>query len=124
MTLEEKNELIKEFQEPAIAALERYLDSIYNLTDEYFNESGQLIEGLTPDEKVENFIKEMRIEAQKFEVVRHKLMNKDFNLSLFEVNLIAAAFLFVQQVWEKDIKKLQKASEEAKKIYERLVSAP
>ena len=40
MTLEEKNELIKEFQEPAIAALERYLDSIYNLTDEYFNESG------------------------------------------------------------------------------------
>ena len=66
----------------------------------------------------------MRIEAQKFEVVRHKLMNKDFNLSLFEVNLIAAAFLFVQQVWEKDIKKLQKASEEAKKIYERLVSAP
>lgn len=124
MILEEKIELIKEFQEPAIAALERYLDSIYNLTDEYFNESGQLIEGLTPDEKVENFIKGMRAEAQKFEVIRHKLMNKDFNLSLFEVNLIAATFLFVQQVWEKDIKKLQKASEEAKKVYERLVSAP
>lgn len=124
MTLEEKIELIKEFQEPAIAALERYLDSIYNLTDEYFNESGQLIEGLTPDEKVENFIKETRAEAQKFEAVRHKLVNKDFNLSLFEVNLIAAVFLFVQQVWEKDIKKLQKANEEAKKVYERLVSAP
>ena len=124
MTLEEKIELIKEFQEPAIAALERYLDSIYNLTDEYFNESGQLIEGLTPDEKVENFIKEMRAETQKFENVRHKLVNKDFNLSLFEVNLIAAAFLFIQQVWEKDIKKLQKASEEAKGIYVKLVSAP
>ena len=123
MTIEQKIEVIKEFKEPAIAALERYLDSIYNLTDEYFDENGQLIKGLTPDEKLENFIKEMRAEAQKFEKVRHKLINSDFKLSLFEINLIAAAFLFVQQVWEKDIKKIQQASDEAIKVYEKLTSA-
>ena len=123
MTIEQKIEVIKEFKEPAIAALERYLDSIYNLTDEYFDENGQLIKGLTPDDKLENFIKEMRAEAQKFEKVRHKLINSDFKLSLFEINLIAAAFLFVQQVWEKDIKKIQQASDEAIKVYEKLTSA-
>lgn len=123
MTIEQKIEVIKEFKEPAIAALEKYLDSIYNLTDEYFDENGQLIEGLTPDEKLENFIKEMRAEAQKFEKVRHKLINSDFKLSLFEINLIAAAFLFIQQVWERDIKKIQQASDEAIKVYEKLTSA-
>jgi hypothetical protein len=122
MTVEQKIEIVKEFNEAAIAALNSYLDSLYNMTDEYFDEKGDLIEGLTPDKKVEAFIKSLRDESVKFENVRRKLINKDFKLSLYEINLIAAAFVFVSGVWEKDIAKLQKAKEEADKVIKNLTS--
>ena len=122
MTVEQKIEIVKEFNEAAIAALNSYLDSLYNMTDEYFDEKGNLIEGLTPDKKVEAFIKSLRDESVKFENVRRKLINKDFKLSLYEINLIAAAFVFVSGVWEKDIIKLQKAKEEADKVIKNLTS--
>ena len=122
MTVEQKIEIVKEFNEAAIAALNSYLDSLYNMTDEYFDEKGNLIEGLTPDKKVETFIKSLRDESVKFENVRRKLINKDFKLSLYEINLIAAAFVFVSGVWEKDITKLQKAKEEADKVIKNLTS--
>jgi hypothetical protein len=122
MTVEQKIEIVKEFNEAAIAALNSYLDSLYNMTDEYFDEKGNLIEGLTPDKKVETFIKSLRDESVKFENIRRKLINKDFKLSLYEINLIAAAFIFVSGVWEKDITKLQKAKEEADKVIKNLTS--
>ena len=122
MTVEQKIEIVKEFNEAAIAALNSYLDSLYNMTDEYFDEKGDLIEGLTSDKKVEAFIKSLRDESVKFENIRRKLINKDFKLSLYEINLIAAAFVFVSGVWEKDITKLQKAKEEADKVIKNLTS--
>lgn len=122
MTVEQKIEIVKEFNEAAIAALNSYLDSLYNMTDKYFNEKGDLIEGLTPDKKVEAFIKSLRDESVKFENIRRKLINKDFKLSLYEINLIAAAFVFVSGVWEKDITKLQKAKEEADEVIKNLTS--
>ena len=122
MTVEQKIEIVKEFNEAAIAALNSYLDSLYNMTDEYFDEKGNLIEGLTPDKKVEAFIKSLRDESVKFENIRRKLINKDFKLSLYEINLIAAAFVFVSGGWEKDIAKLQKAKEEADKVIKKLTS--
>jgi len=122
MTVEQKIEIVKEFNEAAIAALNSYLDSLYNMIDEYFDEKGNLIEGLTPDKKVEAFIKSLRDDSVKFENIRRKLINKDFKLSLYEINLIAAAFVFVSGVWEKDITKLQKAKEEADKVIKDLTS--
>lgn len=122
MTTVEKIEIVKEYVESAIAALNSYLDSLYNMTDQYFDENGKLIDGLEPDEKVEKFIKSLRDDAEKFENVRHKLINKDFNLSLYEINLIAAAFVFVSGVWEKDIGKLKKAKKEADRVIKNLTS--
>ena len=122
MTTVEKIEIVKEYVESAIAALNSYLDSLYNMTDQYFDENGKLIDGLEPDEKVEKFIRSLRDDAEKFENVRHKLINKDFNLSLYEINLIAAAFVFVSGVWEKDIGKLKKAKEEADRVIKNLTS--
>ena len=122
MTTVEKIEIVKEYVESAIAALNSYLDSLYNMTDQYFDEKENLIEGLEPDKKVETFIKSLRAEAGKFENVRHKLINRDFNLSLYEINLIAAAFVFVSGVWEKDIGKLKKAKEEADRVIKNLTS--
>lgn len=123
MTVERKIEMVKEYVESAVAALNSYLDSLYNMTDQYFDEKENLIEGLEPDKKVETFIKSLRDEAGKFENVRHKLINRDFNLSLYEINLIAAAFVFVSGVWEKDIKKLEKAKNEADRIIKNLTSS-
>ena len=122
MTVERKIEMVKEYVESAVAALNSYLDSLYNMTDQYFDENGKLIDGLEPDEKVEKFIKSLRDDAEKFENVRHKLINKDFNLSLYEINLIAAAFVFVSGVWEKDIGKLKKAKKEADRVIKNLTS--
>ena len=78
MTLEEKIEVVKEFSEPAIKAIEKYLDCIYDLTDKYFDENMNLKEGLTPDGKLEKFIKDLRADAFKFENLRHKLQKEDF----------------------------------------------
>jgi hypothetical protein len=78
MTLEEKIEVVKEFSEPAVKALERYLDCIYDLTDDYFDKNLNLKEGLEPDEKLEKFLKGLRKDAFKFEKVRHKILQKDF----------------------------------------------
>ena len=122
MTLEEKIEVVKEFSEPAVKALERYLDCIYDLTDDYFDENLNLKEGLEPDEKLEKFLKGLRKDAFKFEKVRHKILQKDFQLSLVEINLIAAAFIYINGVWIKDIKKLKKASEEAESVINKLTS--
>lgn len=122
MTIEKKIEIVKKYVEPAIAALNNYLDSLYNMTDQYFDEKGNLIEGLESDKKVEDFIKSLRDEAGKFENIRHKLINRDFNLSLYEINLIAAAFVFVSGVWERDIKKLKKAKNEADRVIKNLTS--
>lgn len=122
MTLEEKIEVVKEFSEPSIKAIEKYLDCIYNLTDKYFDENMNLKEGLTPDAKLEKFLKELRTDAFKFEEVRHKLIKKDFQLSLVEINLIAAAFIYINEVWIKDIEKLKKASEETEIVIKKLTS--
>lgn len=123
MTLNEKIELIKEFKEPAIAALNNYLDLIYDLNEKYFDEEGSLKEGLKRNEKIEKFIKDLKDDsAVKYEAIRHKLIKDDFNLSLFEVNLIASVFIYVKEVWIKDIKKLEGAVKEAEGVIEKLLS--
>ena len=69
----EKLSLIKENRDAAIAAINSYLDRVYDLTDKYFNEDLSLKEGLTPDEKVEKFIRELRSDCVKYESVRQNL---------------------------------------------------
>ena len=121
MTIQEKRNLIKANKEAAIAALNAQLDAIYNLTDKYFDEDGNLLSVLAPDEKVETFIKKNREDAQRYEKVRKKLIKNDFNLSLFEINEVGLAFLFVCMTWEKQIKNLRAASDEAKNIFNSLI---
>lgn len=40
MTLNEKIEIVKEFKEPAIVAINSYLDLIYDLNEKYFDDNG------------------------------------------------------------------------------------
>lgn len=111
----EKINLIRDNRDAAIAALNVYLDKIYNLTDSYFD-NGVLKKELTPDEKLQNFLLELRDDAQKFEAVRKKIIDNDFNLSLKEINYVALAFTYISESWQNQIKNLTTAREQAQQI--------
>lgn len=121
MTIEEKIQVVKEYKTSALAALNSYLDRIYDLTDKYFNEDGTLKEGLTRDEKLETFLLELKADTKKYEDVRKKIIDEDFNLSLKEINLIALSFVYVQTSWEKMINNLNAAIENTKLIISQLM---
>lgn len=120
MSIETKIEKIKAEKESAIEALNLYLDSIYNMTDKFFDNQIQevdgekkvvrvLKEGLEPDKKVEGFIKELNSDASAYEKVRGKLLSDDFNLSLTEIARIGLAFTFAGIVIQKRVEESQKA---------------
>lgn len=117
----EKINLIRDNRDAAIAALNAYLDKIYNLTDSYFD-NGVLKKELTPDEKLQNFLLELRDDAQKFESVRRKIIENDFNLSLKEINYVALAFTYLSESWQNQIKNLTTAREQAQQIIKTLMS--
>ena len=119
----EKINLIRDNRDAAIAALNVYLDKIYKLTDDYF-EDGKLKEGLSSDAKLEKFILELRDDATKFESVRRKLIDNDFNLSLEEVNYIDLGFVYMAESWRSQIKKLTLAAEQAQAITKVLMAKP
>ena len=119
--MEEKIQLIKENKDAAIAALNSYLDKIYNLTDQYFTKDNQLKEGLTKDEKLEKFLIELKNDASKYESVRRKLIDENYDLSLKEINYVALAFTYVSATWQTMIKNLTKAIEETKLIVSKLM---
>ena len=116
----EKINLIRDNRDAAIAALNVYLDKIYKLTDDYF-EDGKLKEGLSSDAKLEKFILELRDDATKFESVRRKLIDNDFNLSLEEVNYVALGFVYMAESWQSQIKNLTFAVEQARTITKALM---
>ena len=119
--MEEKIQLIKENKDAAVAALNSYLDKIYNLTDRYFTEDNQLKEGLTKDEKLEKFLIELRNDASKYETVRRKLLDENYDLSLKDINYVALAFTYVSATWQTMVKNLTKAIEETKPIVSKLM---
>ena len=119
--MEEKIQLIKENKDAAVAALNSYLDKIYTLTDQYFTEDNQLKEVLTKDEKLEKFLMELKNDASKYESVRRKLIDENYDLSLKEINYVALAFTYVSATWQTMIKNLTKAIEETKLIVSKLM---
>ena len=119
--MEEKIQLIKENKDAAVAALNSYLDKIYTLTDQYFTKDNKLKEGLTKDEKLEKFLIELRNDASKYESVRRKLLDENYDLSLKEINYVALAFTYVSATWQTMIKNLTKAIEETKLIVSKLM---
>lgn len=120
-TLEEKITLIKDSKDSVVAALNAYLDRIYNLTDPFF-ENNELIDvsnineilGKT-GEKVDDtknfldFIKSFRNSTNDFENVREKILSDDFNLSVKDISYVEIAFTYTGAVFDRKIKELQEA---------------
>jgi hypothetical protein len=122
MTLQEKQSLIKEQKEVVQGVLNIYLDSVYDLTDPFYNEDGSLKSSHPLSKEVVNFVESLRKDAECTEKVRLKVLENDFNLSLFEINVIAICFKYVRLQWSKDIERIQAASKEADDIISSLES--
>ena len=106
-----KIELIKQYKETAIAALNSCLDSMYNLTDKYFDKEGKMLPLPERNATVENFIQEVRADTQKYESVRRKLIDENFDLSLYEINLVALSFNFTIETMKKQVENLTLTTE-------------
>lgn len=112
-----KQILIKDNKEAVIAAINAYLDKIYNSYETFFSEDGKLKEGLTPDEKVESFVKDLKNnQAPIYESVRRKIIDDDFNLSGREIAYVNSTLIYIYSYWEEQIKFLTKAKEEISEL--------
>lgn len=107
MSLNKKIYMVQQNREPAIAALDGYLDYIYSLHEMFFNEDNTLKEGLTHDARAEDLIISSKNNAEVFEKIRRKLKDGDFNLSLLEINYIGLAFFFTSSRMRNRIKELE-----------------
>ena len=123
MVQDEKNQLIKDNKDAAIAALNSVLDNIYELNEKFFDENGQLIPDLTYDEKAKDFIIEIRKDAPKYEKLRRKMIDDDFNLSLAETARIGLAFMYMHLTIEKQINLLTQVDQKSKDIMSKLINS-
>lgn len=122
MTVEEKIEIIKSNKKFIVGALNVYLDSVYNLTDDFFDKDMKLKPFLSEDNKTEQYLLELREKAEYYEKIRAKLLSNDFNLSLAEINYINLTLLYSAISMEKEVKKIQNSISVAKNIYNNLLS--
>lgn len=120
MNLQEKIEYVKKNKPTAVAALNKVLDRIYDIKDKFFDDEENLKEGLERDEKAEKELHSLFRDAEKYEEVRQKLLDDDFNLSLAEVNYIGLSYFYLIANWENMIKRLRKAITEAEDGYKKL----
>lgn len=121
MNITKKRQLIEQYSDVAVAAINSYLDTIYQITEKYFDENGNLLPFLTPDEKVQNQIKSLKKELTKYENVRQKILSKDFNLSLLEINYVALSFIYIKETFNKQIDNYQKSLEVIQKVINSLI---
>lgn len=121
MTLEEKQKLISENKDQAVTAVTTYLDSIYSVKEQFLTEDGELKEDLPRDEKAEGFVKSVQKDAKDYEIIRRKLIDGDFNLSLLETTRVALAFTFMSVQSERLIKQMISMKEIADGLVEQLM---
>lgn len=120
-TLEEKITLIKNSKDSVVAALNAYLDRIYNLTDPFFK-NNELVDVSNINEILNkngeevgdtknflDFIKSFRNSTNDFENVRKKILSDDFNLSAKDISYVEIAFTYTGTVFNRKIKELQEA---------------
>jgi hypothetical protein len=104
-----------------VTAVTTYLDSIYSVKEQFLTEDGELKEDLPRDEKAEEFVKSIQKDAKDYEIIRRKLIDGDFNLSLLETTRVALAFTFMSVQSERLIKQMISMKEIADSLVEQLM---
>jgi SAM-dependent methyltransferase len=77
---------------------------------------------LNLDEQTIKFAETFEADAKKYEKVRTKLLNSDFNLSIAEINYVALAFYFCSEKLHAQIADMEKAASLAEDLREKLMS--
>ena len=122
MNINEKIDLIIKNKDPACAALESVTDRIYDLTDDLLNDKGRIMTAKIGNYQAEEFVKDLREDAEKYEAIKTKLESNNFDLSLIEINKIALAFYFCVCNLDDNIKALTKAKDLSENLLQSLMS--
>lgn len=107
----EASQLVKENKEPCAAALNFYLDYLYSLKEEFFDEDFNRKPFLEENKMIEELIVSLYKNAGTYEDIRKKITEEDFNLSRAELDYIGLALFFWHRVCEAQIKKLKTAQD-------------
>lgn len=111
MNLKEKREIIAKNKDPAIAALDAVLDTLYNITDSVTNDKERIKTALFKNKKAEQMAVTLHEDIKKYEPIKLKLENDDFNLSQIEISYIAICFFFCSERAKNQIESMTKAKE-------------
>ena len=118
-----KSDLIREHKEDTLAGLNALLDRLYSLK-EFENEHGEIKEELQSqgDETWKNYVLNMTSDIVKYEKLRRKIMNNDFNFTTEEIFDLAQVYFYLNCSWKKQIEMLEKAVVESDKIFKELTN--
>ena len=122
MGIDEKIKVISENSKVIESSVTAYLDSIYEISEKFFDSEGNLIEGLPSDQKTIDLINSIKEDAPIYENLRRKLINGDFNLSLSEIALCGLSMVFIKIQFEKQINKLEQGRLKSEDIIKVLMS--
>lgn len=105
-----KIDLIKEHKEDSLAGLNALLDRLYSLK-EFENEHEEIKEELKSkgDDTWRNYVLNMTKDIVKYEKLRRKIINDDFNFTTVEINDLAQVYFYLSCLWKKQIEMLEKA---------------
>lgn len=105
-----KIDLIKEHKEDSLAGLNALLDRLYSLK-EFENEHEEIKEELKSkgDDTWRNYVLNMTKDIVKYEKLRRKIINDDFNFTTVEINDLAQVYFYLSCSWKKQIEMLEKA---------------
>ena len=114
-------DLIKEYKDSTIAAINSYLDRMYDFKDMYVDENEKVYQQFALNRKVKDFVESIIEETKTYEEIRKKILDDKINsITLVEYNLIRLAYGFILESWEQQIKNLEKAVLETKKLLNKL----
>lgn len=107
-----KIELIKENSEAALVALDSQIETTKKLI-----KNKTLLEA---DDSYNEVEKSLREDLVNEENVRDKIVKNDFNLSLFEINIVALAFFYQEKVFEKQKRTLETLISKTNTLFQQL----
>ena len=94
ITLEEKREIITNNKDPSIAAINAVLDTYYEILSPITSKDGKVFNlSAVKDDKARDFVVNLKKDIDKFEKVRHNVIN-DNELTEIDIAYIGVAYMF------------------------------
>lgn len=94
ITLEEKREIITNNKDPSIAAINAVLDTYYEILSPITSKDGKVFNlSAIKDDKARDFVVNLKKDIDKFEKVRHNIINEK-ELTEVDIAYIGVAYLF------------------------------